>query len=49
MAALQSVVIIVPLPCQAHIAGETTIPLLFAMCGQAVAQRCVGKTNGCQH
>lgn len=48
MAALQSVVIIVPLPCLAHIAGVTTIPLLFAMCGQAVAQRNVGETNGCQ-
>ena len=43
MEVLQSVVIIVQLPCQVHIVGETIIPPLFAMYGQAVVQRNVGE------
>ena len=49
MEVLQNVVIIVQLPFQAHIAGVTITPQLFAMCGQVVVQRNVGETNGCQH
>lgn len=43
MAALQSVVIVVPLPSLAHMVGVTIILLSSTVFGQAVAQRNVGE------